>query len=67
MATHTASPEAAKRGHLKFERERMKQIKLALNDRTDADVIEFLEKVDNKRALILRLIREEMQRQKEAP
>lgn len=67
MARHGASPEAEKRAARKFEKERLVQIKLALNDRTDADVIEFLETVDNKRALILRLIREEMQRQKEAP
>lgn len=67
MATHTASPEAAKRGHQKFERERTKQLNIRLNDRTDADIIEFLDTIENKRALILRLIREEMQRQKEAP
>lgn len=64
MATHSYSKEAGKRGHSKFEKAHLKQIKLALNDNTDADVIEFLDSLDNKRGYILDLIRSDMARRK---
>ena len=60
MATHTASPEAAKRGHRKFEKERTKQLNIRLNDRTDSDIIEYLESIENKRSYLLGLIRADM-------
>ncbi len=67
MATHTASPEAKKRGQRKFEKERLVQVKLALNDNTDKDIIDFLETVPSKRAFILAAIRKAMEEQKNNP
>lgn len=64
MATHSYSKEAGRKGHLKFEKERTKQLNIRLNDRTDADVIEFLDSLDNKRGYILDLIRSDMARRK---
>lgn len=46
--------------HAKFEKAHLKQIKFALNDNTDADVIAFLDTVENKRAYLLGLIRADM-------
>lgn len=62
MAAHSASKEALARGHRKFEKERMKQLNIRLNDRTDADIIAFLETIDNKRGYLLDLIRSDMAR-----
>lgn len=60
MAAHSYSKEAMARSHRKFEKERTKQIGIRLNDRTDADIIAFLDKLDNKRAFILAAIRSAM-------
>lgn len=64
MARHGASPEAEKRARQKFEKTRLKQIKFVLNDNTDADVIELLDGIDNKRGYLLDLIRSDMARRK---
>ena len=37
-----------------------KQFKIKLNNRTDADIIEQLDRTENKQAYIKRLIREDM-------
>ena len=55
-----AKTEAQKRASRKFEANNMIQFNIRLNKRTDADVIEFLETLDNKRGFILELIREKM-------
>jgi hypothetical protein len=39
-------------------------LNIRLNDRTDADIIEFLDSLDNKRGYILDLIRSDMARRK---
>lgn len=67
MATHSASPEAKKRGQRKYEKDRLVQIKLALNDNTDKDVLDFLETVPSKRGFILEAIRKAMAEQKKDP
>lgn len=48
-----------------WDREHTRQIRLKLNLNTDADLIEYLDSVDNKQGLIKRLLREEMTRMKE--
>lgn len=40
----------------------IKQIKFGLNRNTDADIIEFLNGVDNVQGLLKRLLREEMKK-----
>ena len=60
MASHSYSKEAKQRYQTKYEKTRLKQIKLALNDSTDADIIAFLETIDNKRGYLLDLIRTDM-------
>ena len=62
MARHGASPEVEKKAARKFQKERMKQLNIRLNDRTDADIIAFLETIDNKRGYLLDLIRSDMAR-----
>ena len=57
MARHGASPEVEKKAARKFEKERTKQLNIRLNDRTDADIIAFLDTIDNKRGYLLDLIR----------
>ena len=57
-------PEKRAARHLKFEKEHLKQVKLALNENTDADIIAFLDTIDNKRAYLLGLIRADMSKRK---
>ena len=45
---------------IKYNAKNVKQIKLNLNRKTDADIIEYLEKVDNIQGLIKDLIRKNM-------
>ena len=52
--------EAQKRARLKYEAEHTTQIKLKLNHKTDADIIEKLQSVDNKQGYIKELIRADM-------
>lgn len=45
-----------------YEKRTVKQYKYELNKNTDADIIAFLETVDNKQGLIKKLLREEIQK-----
>ena len=47
---------------LRWDAEHTTQIKLKLNDRTDADILARLEKVGNKQGYIKELIRADMAR-----
>lgn len=47
----------------KWDRENTRQIRLKLNVRTDADILEFLDTVENKQGLIKRLIRNHIKAQ----
>lgn len=60
MPRHGTNIESDRRISRKFEKAHLKQIKFALNDNTDADVIAFLDTVENKRAYLLGLIRADM-------
>ena len=58
--TSQAQREAAAR----YDADNTMQLKIKLNRRTDADIIEFLSQQQNKQGLIKRLLREEMERQR---
>ena len=45
---------------IKYNSKNVKQIKINLNRKTDADIISHLEKVDNVQGLIKDLIRKDM-------
>lgn len=45
---------------IKYNAKNVKQIKINLNRKTDADIISHLEKVDNVQGLIKDLIRKDM-------
>lgn len=45
---------------MKYNAKNVKQVKLNLNKKTDADIIEYLEKADNVQGLIKDLIRQDM-------
>jgi len=49
-------------GSQAYNREHVKQIKLALNLKTDADIISRLQTVDNIQGYIKQLIREDMKK-----
>lgn len=53
-------PDARSRASTKYNKTNVKQIKLNLNLKTDADIIEALEKVKNKQGFIKQLIRQAM-------
>ena len=55
-----ACTEAEKRAVDKYRRAHTMKYSLILNKKTDADVIEWLDRVDNKRGSILRAIRAEI-------
>lgn len=46
---------------IKYNAKNVKQIKINLNRKTDADIIDYLEKADNVQGLIKDLIRKHMQ------
>ena len=46
----------------KYDESNTIQVKLKLNSRTDADIIEYLDTSGNKQGTIKRLIREEIER-----
>lgn len=48
----------------KYDAANTTQIKLKLNNKTDADIIEYLNKTDNKQGAIKQLIREEIEKGK---
>lgn len=52
-----ASTDAQKRASAKYDKRNSKTISLKLNLKTDADIIEILEKVDNVQGYIKNLIR----------
>ena len=54
--------EALKRAIKKYDAQNTKQIHLKLNVNTDADIIEFLSKMDNTQGYIKGLIRDDMTR-----
>ena len=45
---------------MKYNAKNVKQIKINLNRKTDADIIEYLDKADNVQGLIKDLIRQDM-------
>lgn len=47
---------------VKYNSKNVKQIKINLNRKTDADIISHLEKVDNVQGLIKDLIRKDMRK-----
>lgn len=54
--------EAMKRAKAKYAAKNVKQIKLNLNIKTDADILEQLEKIGNRQGYIKQLIREDIKR-----
>lgn len=46
---------------MRYNETHCKQIKLSLNVKTDADIIEYLDKCENVQGLIKRLIREQIE------
>lgn len=54
--------EAMKRTKAKYAAKNVKQIKLNLNIKTDADILEWLDKIDNRQGYIKQLIREDIKR-----
>lgn len=61
-AIHIKPPQA--KASEKYDKENTVQIKMKLNKKTDADIIEFLDGLPNKQGLIKHLIREEIKRAK---
>lgn len=55
-----ARSEAEKRANRKYYGTRYKQISFKLNKVTNADIIAHLQKIDNMRAYLIRLIEEDM-------
>ena len=56
MKTITAQSKAS----MKYNETNVKQLKLALNKKTDADIIEHLDKIHNKQGYIKELIRRDI-------
>lgn len=54
--------ESQKRSIAKYDRENTTQIKMKLNNKTDRDIIEHLQKQHNKQGYIKKLIRDDMQK-----
>lgn len=46
----------------KYDENNTTRVQLKLNNKTDADILEYLDKVENKQGTIKRLIREEISR-----
>ena len=46
---------------IKYNKNNVKQIKINLNRKTDADIIDYLAKADNVQGLIKDLIRQDME------
>ncbi len=55
-----ATSEALKKAIRKYDKEHTKQILLKLNKGTDADILQKLDKVDNKQGYIKGLIRDDI-------
>ncbi len=56
--------EAEKRGNAKWKKENAKIFAFRLYRNTDADLLAWFEKQENKQGLIKRLLREEMEKGK---
>ena len=54
--------DAQRKASMKYDKENTKDVRVKLNKRTDADIIEYLEACSNKQGEIKRLIREEIRR-----
>ena len=52
--------EAQKKASAKYDAANTKQIKLKLNNINDADILEYLKKIDNKQGYIKDLIRKDI-------
>jgi len=48
-----------------YEKENIRQIRLKINRKTEPELIEWIEQQDNIQGYIKRLIREDMEREKE--
>lgn len=54
--------DARRRAQYKYNKAHTKQVTLRLNKRTEADIIEWLDRADNKQGYIKALIRADMAR-----
>lgn len=54
------SSESHIKASIKYNAENVVRVRMALNKKTDADIIEHLEKVGNKQGYIKELIRQDM-------
>ncbi len=61
-----STKEARTRANRKYQAANTRQIKLTLNTKTDADVLDKLDQVDNKQGYIKGLIREDIARDPDA-
>ena len=52
--------EAMRRGIAKYDKANTTQIKMKLNNKTDADILAHLDRQENKQGYIKKLIREDM-------
>lgn len=52
--------EAQKRASAKYDAANTKAIKIKLNTKTDADILQKLQEVENKQGYIKKLIREDL-------
>ena len=59
--------EQVKRNQIKYNKTHMRQVKFALNIGTDADIIAWLDSVENKQGYLKALIRADMARAKSEP
>lgn len=56
--------EANKRASKKYDQKYTKMVSVKLNKRTDADIFEYLDRIDNKQRYIKALIRKEIEEAK---
>ena len=54
--------QARVKASIKYNQNNVKQIKLNLNKKTDADIIEHLDRTENAQGYIKQLIRQDMQK-----
>lgn len=59
--------EQVKRNQIKYNKTHMRQVKFALNIGTDADIIAWLDSIENKQGYLKALIRADMARAKSEP
>lgn len=57
-------PEGNKASIKRYQTANIKQISLQLNKKTEADLLEYIESLDNKQGYIKALIRADMERNK---